>query len=499
MVVVVASVRMLGAMTTLIPFDNAYVSLPPRFYAATELSPVTGADVIRVNAALATQLGIDPGGLAAAADVLAGNRVPEGAQPIAQAYAGHQFGGFSPSLGDGRAVLLGQLRDRDGQPWDVQLKGSGPTRFSRGGDGRAWIGPVLREYVLSEAMHALGIPTTRALAATTTGEPVYRQGALPGAVLTRVARSHVRVGTFEYFAARSDREALELLLAHVLERYMPDLDSAPNAALALLAEVGRRQAELVAGWVSVGFIHGVMNTDNSSVVGDTLDYGPCAFMDAFEEDKVFSSIDHGGRYAYGNQGRAAHWNLAALARALAPLFDEDKAVFAEAQTLIDAFPARFDAARLSRMRAKLGLAEAREGDDALVDDLLGRMDGRADFTNTFRALGELSHGPSAADDLFRAEFDDPTSIDGWLTAWRARLGDEGDSDRQARMRRTNPALIARNHRVEAMIQAAVEGDYGPLDVLMDALADPFTAEGEQEGYCRAPQEGEVVHQTFCGT
>jgi len=489
-------------VTPLIPFDNGYARLPARFFAPSVPAPVTQPELIVLNADLARDLGIDPERLARDVAVLAGNRVPQGAEPIALAYAGHQFGGFSPRLGDGRAVLLGQVRDQAGTSWDIQLKGSGVTPFSRGGDGRAWMGPVLREYVLSEAMHALGVPTTRALAAVSTGQPVYRRQVLPGAVLTRVARSHVRVGTFEYFAARGDEEGLNTLLAHVLQRYLPDLPASDTPTLALLAEVGRRQAALVAHWMSIGFIHGVMNTDNSSVVGDTIDYGPCAFLDEYSANKVFSSIDHQGRYAYGNQPHMGQWNLAALARATLPLIQDKPGQLEAAQAIIDSFPSAFNDQSIRRMRAKLGLAVAKPEDAELVADLLQRMDdNHADFTNTFRALSALSGQPGDADDAVRAQFDHPAGFDSWASKWRARLAQEGSEDapRQMQMRQVNPAYIPRNHQVEAMIQAAVRGDYAPLHTLLEVLKRPFDDREQWAAYAQPPQSHEIVHQTFCGT
>ncbi|MEL6477590.1 MAG: YdiU family protein, partial [Pseudomonadota bacterium] len=375
---------------TAIPFDNSYARLPGRFYTKLTPEPVPSPRLIKVNHGLANRLGLDPAALESGEMVaaLAGNGVPEGADPLAQVYAGHQFGGWSPQLGDGRAILLGELVAPDGARFDLQLKGSGQTPYSRRGDGRAPLGPVLREYIVSEAMAALGVPTTRALAAVTTGDIVYRERPEPGAVLTRVAASHIRVGTFQFFAAREDAEALQLLTEHVIARHYPEAVAAEDPTLALLQGVIARQAALIARWMSLGFIHGVMNTDNMTVSGETIDYGPCAFMDAYHPGRVFSSIDQGGRYAYANQPRIAQWNLACLAQALLPvLIGEDEAKLAAAQAAVDGFPDLFQAAWLSEMRAKLGLVGVEEGDSDLILTLFDIMaEAEADFTLTFRGL-----------------------------------------------------------------------------------------------------------------
>jgi serine/tyrosine/threonine adenylyltransferase len=483
-------------------FDNTYARLPDRFFARLAPVPVAHPRLVKLNETLAARLGLDPEvlrspeGLA----VLAGNRVPEGATPLAMAYAGHQFGGFVPQLGDGRAILLGEILDPAGERFDIQLKGSGRTPFSRGGDGRAWLGPVLREYILSEAMYALGIPTTRSLAAVATGEPVFRESVLPGALLVRVARGHVRVGTFEYFSARQDTDALRHLADYVVARHYPEAKASDRPYRALLDAVIARQVELVARWLSVGFIHGVMNTDNMSIAGETIDYGPCAFMDAFHPGQVYSSIDRGGRYAYGNQPRIAQWNLSRLAQSLLPLLDDepDKAI-EEAQGAIDGFPERFEHAYLACFRAKLGLVDAQEGDAELIDTLLQAMsETGADFTNTFRALCAAAEG---ADGPFRAQLGETAVLDAWLARWQARLAQESanSNERSAIMRRVNPAVIARNHRVEAALNAAVAGDLDPLDALLQALADPWNDRPEADCYTRPPEPHEVVQQTFCGT
>jgi len=483
-------------------FDNSYARLPERFYARLAPTPVAAPRILKINHALAEALGIDGAALETAegAEILAGVRVPEGAEPLAMAYAGHQFGGFSPQLGDGRAILLGEVIGRDGIRYDIQLKGSGPTPFSRMGDGRAAIGPVLREYIVSEAMAAMGIPTTRALAAVATGEAVRRETLLPGAVLTRVAQSHIRVGTFQFFAARRDGEALHLLTDHVISRHYPQAAGAERPALALLEAVSARQASLIAQWMSVGFIHGVMNTDNMSIAGETIDYGPCAFMDRYHPGTVFSSIDHGGRYAYGNQPRVAQWNLVRLAECLLPLIDADpdRAV-ALAQEVIDHFSALYRDAWLEIMRAKLGLAEAQDGDEALAVRFLKLMeDEGADFTASFRALATLED-----DDAFLQRFSDGTRAQAqeFLAAWRARLAGEGrpEAERQAAMRRVNPVYIPRNHLVEEALEAATAGDLGPFETLLGVLAAPFDERSGLQRFAEGPKPGEEVLKTFCGT
>ncbi|RVT85321.1 YdiU family protein [Rhodobacteraceae bacterium CCMM004] len=476
-------------MTLHFDFDNSYARLPDRFYARLGPTPVRAPRLIAVNAPLARALGLDadaltaPEGLA----ILAGNALPEGADPLAQAYAGHQFGGWVPQLGDGRALLLGEVVDRGGVRRDVQLKGAGPTPFSRMGDGRAWLGPVIREYVVSEAMHALGIPTTRALAAVETGEKVYRERPLPGAVLTRVACSHIRVGTFQFFAARQDTEALETLSAHVIARHYPEADG----PLGLLHAVIAAQARLVARWMGVGFIHGVMNTDNMSVAGETIDYGPCAFVDGYHPDRVFSSIDRFGRYAYARQPDIAVWNLAQFASCLIPLMGPREAAIAAATEAVHAFPDLFAAEWAAVFRAKLGLATEEDGDVALIGALMDRMAAvEADFTLTFRRL---------ADGTGREAFADPAAFDTWAEAWEARLGREpgGRAAAEARMRAANPAVIPRNHRIEEAIAAAVAGDLGPFEALTAALATPYA--DTDSPLTAPPRPGEEVTETFCGT
>ncbi len=483
-----------------IPFDNTYARLPERFYARVNPTRVAAPRLVRVNTRLAEQLGIDLRNLndPEAANIFAGNVLPPGAEPIALAYAGHQFGGFSPQLGDGRAILLGEVVDLNGERRDIQLKGAGPTPFSRQGDGRAALGPVLREYMISEAMAALGIPTTGALAAVTTGEEVFRETRLPGAVLARIAGSHVRVGTFQFFAARGDHEALKTLADYVIARHYPDTAAAANPYRALLDGVIGRQAELVAQWTLVGFIHGVMNTDNTAISGETIDYGPCAFMDAYDPAAVFSSIDQGGRYAYANQPRIAHWNLSRLAETLLPLLGEsDDAGLASAEEALTAFGPRFETAYLSGLCRKIGLTTQRDGDTELVRDLLARMaSGAADFTLTFRNLCAAAAGPEG-DAGVRAQFADADAYDGWAARWRARLATEPTPPavRAASMRALNPAIIPRNHIVEAALAAALGGNFGPFEALLDATAQPFE---DRPGF-EPPAQIDRSYQTFCGT
>ena len=487
------------------PFDNTYARLPDRFFARLAPTPVPAPRLIRLNDILARHLGLDPEALSSpkGVEILAGNRTPAGAEPLAMAYAGHQFGAWVPQLGDGRAILLGEVIGRNGVRYDIQLKGAGRTPFSRMGDGRAALGPVLREYVASEAMAALGISTTRAAAAVTTGELIMRETLLPGAVLTRVAESYVRVGTFQFFAARGDVEALRLLADHVNARHYPGAAEAERPYRALYDAVIARQADLVAKWLLIGFIHGVMNTDNMSMVGETIDYGPCAFMDTYHPETVYSSIDHMGRYAYGNQQRIAHWNLACLGQALLPLLgkDEETAV-REAQEALGAFPVLFEAAWLGGMRHKLGFFEERKGDLALAQDLLNRMaENHADFTLTFRRLCDVAGAGPAADGPIRSLFDSPATFDGWAAQWRRRLTEEpvDDKERRAAMRAVNPAFIPRNHLVEEAINAALDGDLIPFDDLLTVLLTPYEDQPAFARYTDPPRPAQVVHQTFCGT
>lgn len=482
-------------------FEHTYAALPAHFFARVAPTPVAKPALVAVNEPLAELLGLDPGELTSPESIaaLAGNLVPPRADPIALAYAGHQFGHFVPQLGDGRAILLGEIVGRDGKRRDVQLKGAGRTPFSRGGDGRAAIGPVLREYVASEAMTALGVPSTRALAAVTTGEVVRRETALPGAVLTRVAASHLRVGTFQYFAARGDDVALMRLTEYALDRHYPEARRADGPALALVDAVVSAQASLVARWLALGFVHGVMNTDNTSIAGETIDFGPCAFLDAFDPKRTFSSIDERGRYAYANQPAIAHWNVSRLAEALLPLIDDDegKAV-AKATAHIDGFAARFEAAHARELRRKLGLARDDAGDIELASDLLVLMaNQRVDFTIAFRALCDVAtaEGETRFGTLFAQ------GIDEWLARYRARVATESRSadERRAAMRAANPAFIPRNHRIEEMITAAVAGDLEPFRRLNGVLSRPYDDQPDAEDLAESPGEEQWEYQTFCGT
>jgi uncharacterized protein YdiU (UPF0061 family) len=488
----------------LFAFRNSYARLPDRFFERLAPTPVAGPRLIKLNEKLALDLGLDPKALATpeGVEVLAGNRMAANSEPLAMAYAGHQFGNFVPQLGDGRAILLGEVIDRIGVRRDIQLKGSGPTRFSRMGDGRAALGPVLREYIVSEAMAALEIPTTRSLAAVLTGETVRRETLLPGAVLTRVASSHIRVGTFQFFAARGDIEALKNLADHVIARHYPEAAQAANPYRALLDLVIARQVDLIAKWMLVGFIHGVMNTDNMSIAGETIDYGPCAYMDSYDPATVFSSIDEGGRYAFGNQPRIAQWNLARLAETLLPLLasHQDEAI-AQAQAAIDAIGPAFEQTYVSGLRRKIGLFESKPDDAALIEDLLQRMaENRADFTLTFRALCDAAVR-TENDAAVRVQFNNPTAFDEWAVKWRARLAEDGGDPNARRdaMPTVNPRYIPRNHRVEEAIAAAVRGDYVPFETLVAVLSKPFDDQPEFARYADPPRPEEVVHQTFCGT
>ncbi len=485
-------------------FDNTYARLPARFHARVDPTRVAAPRLIRLNAGLADCLGLNPAELSSeeGTQILSGNRLPEDAQPIATAYAGHQFGGFAPQLGDGRAILLGEVVGRDGVRRDIQLKGSGETPFSRRGDGRAALGPVLREYVVSEAMWALGVPTTRALAAVTTGETVVRETLLPGAVLARVASSHIRVGTFQYFAARGDTEGVRLLANYVIARHYPEGAEASNPFRALLDAVVARQADLISRWLLIGFIHGVMNTDNCSIAGETIDYGPCAFMDAYDPAAVFSSIDEGGRYAYGNQPRIAQWNLARLAETLLPLLaDGEEAALASAHEALAAFGPRFEARYFGGLRGKIGLATDWEGDDALARDLLRLMaEQGADFTLTFRALSDMAGGEGEA--AARALFTDLVAFDAWAARWRERIAREpgAPETHRAAMRAVNPAFIPRNHQIQAVIEAATDRkDYAPFADLLAVLSRPYEDQPDRERYTLPPRPEERVLQTFCGT
>jgi len=484
-------------------FQHSYSALPSRFYARVAPTPVADPRLLVLNQPLAADLGLEPHALEAeAAGVLSGNLLPEDADPIAMAYAGHQFGVFVPSLGDGRAILLGELRGRDGALRDLQLKGAGRTPFSRGGDGRAAVGPMLREYLVSEAMQALGVPTTRSLAVITTGEQVFRDRALPGAVLTRVAASHVRVGTFQYFAARGDQDAVRELLQYVIGRHYPAACEEQVPALAVLKEVAQRQVALVTDWMLLGFIHGVMNTDNMAISGETIDYGPCAFMDNYDPKTVFSSIDQGGRYAYANQPLIAQWNLARFAETLLFMINPapDQAV-ALASDVLGPFVEEFNTRFLAGMRRKLGLSSAADGDTALIKRLLlALQNAGADFTLTFRTLAQAAESPGEPTRWAALTAVSP-ELDGWLRDWQERLGadPQSASDRVASMRAANPAFIPRNHRVQAALDAAESGDYSLFRKLHEILQRPYDEQPEAAAYALPPQPSERVLQTFCGT
>lgn len=487
-----------------IAFEHSYASLPSRFYVRVAPTAVAKPQLVIFNRPLAEQLGLDLSVVESrAAALFSGNELVDDTMPIAMAYAGHQFGHFVPQLGDGRAHLLGEVRGRDGVLRDVQLKGSGRTPFSRGGDGRATLGPMLREYIISEAMHALGIPTTRSLAVVTTGEPVFREQPLPGAVLTRVAASHIRVGTFEYFSARGDHDAIRELLDYVIARHYPEARDAQVPALAVLKAVSERQATLIADWMSVGFIHGVMNTDNMAISGETIDYGPCAFMDSYDPKTVFSSIDHAGRYAYVNQPGIAQWNLARFAETLLPLIDTDTdEAVGLATEAVQQFMERFDAHFLQRMRSKIGLTSAEDSDTDLIKRLFAAMHaGEADFTLTFRRLADVAERPADQDHL-RELFTQSTPIDAWLQDWNARLERDPNtaSERAANMRWVNPEFIPRNHRVQAALDTAAEsGDLEPFRKLLAILQRPYEHQPETAEYTLPPPPSERFFQTFCGT
>jgi uncharacterized protein YdiU (UPF0061 family) len=481
--------------------EHTYAALPSVLHRAVELTPVREPRLVILNHRLARELGLDPAALAGpeGAEILAGNRPPPGARPLAQAYAGHQYGHFTP-LGDGRALLLGEQITPTGGRVDIQLKGAGPTPYSRRGDGRAALGPMLREYVISEAMHALGLPTTRALAVTATGEEVWRaDGPLPGAVLTRVASSHLRVGTFEWAGAivgEVGDAPLRALTDYTIERHYPDLRGAENPALALLEAVTERQAALIARWQAVGFVHGVMNTDNMALSGETIDYGPCAFLDAYDPATVFSSIDRHGRYAFGQQPRIAQWNLARLAEALLPLLHPEEARAIElASAAVEGFAERFRRHALAAHRRKLGLGDEEPEDAALIEALLGWMQRtRADFTQTFAALcteDTATGAAPASDDEFRA----------WHARWRDRLARQplAPAESLALRRASNPAFIPRNHLVEAALSAAQAGDPGPFHQLLDVLATPYDHERAAPAYRAAAPHGAAPYRTFCGT
>jgi serine/tyrosine/threonine adenylyltransferase len=464
-------------------FDNSYVRSLPGTYLRVPPDPAPAPQLLVFNEALAAELGLALEA-AEAVDFLSGRALPPGAEPIAQAYAGHQFGGFSPQLGDGRAHLLGEILGRDGRRWDVQLKGSGRTPFSRGGDGKAAIGPMLREYLISEAMAALGVPTTRSLAVVATGETVWRETALPGAVLTRIAASHLRVGTFQFFAARGDHAQVKALADYAIARHFPDLDGAERPYVAFLDAVIDRQARLIAQWMGLGFIHGVMNTDNMAISGESIDYGPCAFMESYAPGTVFSSIDHQGRYSFANQPLILGWNLARLAETLLPLLDPDPTRAVDlANERLESIAGRYRLEWIKEMRRKLGLIGEDDGDGLLADDLLVAMTG-ADWTLTFRRLADEA--------TLRPLFDEFGAMAAWLPRWRARAGDGA----ALRLASANPAVIPRNHQVEAALSAATAGDMAPFGALLAAVQRPFE---EHEPYTLPAPSGFSPYVTYCGT
>jgi serine/tyrosine/threonine adenylyltransferase len=489
------------AARPLFAFDNSYVRELEGLYVPWQAAPAPAPHLLALNEQLVSDLGVDAAALSSPDGVafLVGNLAPEGASPVAQAYAGHQFGGYSPLLGDGRALLLGEVTDVHGRRRDVHLKGSGPTPFARGGDGKAAVGPMLREYLLGEAMQALGVPTSRALAVVATGDHVRREAVLPGAVLVRVAASHIRVGTFQY-AARRDPVLVRRLADHSIARHHPDAAESENPYLAFFEAVVDAQAALLARWMLVGFIHGVMNTDNMTISGETLDYGPCAFMEVFDPATVFSSIDHGGRYAYGNQPGIAQWNLARLGETLLPLLHaETETARAAATEVLQSFPGRYHEYWGRGMAAKLGLAEIRDGDAALIDDLLALLQAqRVDFTSCFRALSSCVLGDAAP---ARSLFAEPFAFDAWTERWQARLASDATAPEalaQA-MNRVNPAYIPRNHKVEEALAAATAGDLDPFQALLDVLSRPFDERPGLEAYAAPAPSSFGAYRTFCGT
>ena len=483
-------------------FDNSFARSLEGFFKPCQAEPATAPTLLQFNHALAKELGLDPVALDSEAGlaIFSGNATPEGSEPLAQAYAGHQFGGFSPQLGDGRALLLGEVIDTQQRRRDIQLKGSGRTPFSRGGDGLAAIGPVLREYLIGEAMHALGVPTTRALAAVATGKHVYREIALPGAILTRIAASHIRVGTFQYAGARGDILKVRELADYAIQRHYPDTSDAENPYLAFFAAVADAQAALVARWMNIGFIHGVMNTDNMTISGETIDYGPCAFMDKYAASTVFSSIDQYGRYAYANQPEILTWNLARLAETLIPHVDTKKERAIELLTeTIECIQPLYESYWLSGMRSKIGLTTEDILDQELINDLLKLMEaGQADFTLVFRRLSQTLQGDS---DAVRNLFKEPDAFNAWVVRWQKRLEQEdivAETTAQA-MDRVNPIYIPRNHKVEESLAAAVNQDMTPFTKLLEVVIQPFDEVAGNEAYTEPAPTTNRRYQTFCGT
>lgn len=483
-------------------FENSFAKLPNAFFVEQNPKPVSAPKLIKFNYALAKDLGINVENTdeQMLADIFSGNVQPKGAQPLAMAYSGHQFANFVPTLGDGRANLMGEVIAKDNKRYDVQLKGSGPTAFSRNGDGRSALGPVIREYLLSEAMHVLNVPTTRALACVLSGEKVQRETAQAGGVFTRVGLGHIRVGTFQYFAARQDFESLTILTKYSIERFYPDLKDEENLSFSLLKRVIEKQATLVAKWMSIGFIHGVMNTDNVSIAGETIDYGPAAYMDEYNPSTVFSFIDKGGRYAYANQASIAQWNLARLAESLLPLIhNDDKIAVSMAQEALEGFAVHFNKAWLTLMAAKIGIVDVKEGDSDLIKKLLELMEyAQADFTNTFRGLAHFLCGEP--DRLFEV-LEVNEALEDWLVAWQKRLKKNGDNmkDIAGTMNAVNPIYIPRNHLVEEAIEAAYNNDFSKFETLGKVLSSPFVEHVGLQAYTKVPTDGQRVQNTFCGT
>ena len=486
-----------------IKFDNSFSRLPNKFYVNVKPTPVKSPNLIKFNKILANDLGINLNAKECN-DFFSGNTLSNGSNPISMTYAGHQFGNWVPQLGDGRAILLGEVIDNNGYRRDIQLKGSGPTPFSRMGDGRAWLGPILREYILSEAMNNLNIPTTRALSAISTGENIYREQEFPGAILTRVAHSHIRVGTFQYFAARQDIDSLKILADYIIQRHYPTCQEGDNPYINLLKEVIKRQAILISKWISVGFINGVMNTDNTSIYGETIDYGPCAFLDEYDPNKVFSSIDQSGRYSYKNQPEIIQWNLACLASSLLPLIhkDEKKSIIL-AQNAVDKFPDLYKEEWLKLFRNKLGLQTKKENDDKLIKSLLIQMEtSKTDFTLTFRDLCPLViQEDKSFYNKFIKHFSNSKDINNWLSNWKTRLSFEKEKNDNTFdfIKNINPAYIPRNHRIEEMINKALEGDFSLFNSLNKILSKPFNDQKEFAEYQMPPKDNQIVTQTFCGT
>ena len=484
-------------------FDNSYQNLPQEFFERTDPIPVKDPKVIIFNTDLAKSLGIDPKmSKNDLAKFFSGNEVPKGSSPIALAYAGHQFGQFVHQLGDGRAILLGELSTPNQERYDIQLKGSGQTKFSRQGDGRAPIGPIIREYVISESMNTLGIPSTRSLAAISTGEQVFRETLLPGGVLTRIAKSHIRVGTFEYFAAQKKIDHLKTLADYTINRHFPVLKEESNSYISLLQTVCNLQIELISKWMGIGFIHGVMNTDNTSIVGETIDYGPCAFMDEYNPSNVFSSIDTHGRYAFGNQPLIAQWNMACFANTLLPLIDENsEEAVTKAQEVINEFPKKMNEAVMREMCKKIGLDSSEKNAQELVKNFLNIMlDNKSDYTLSFRYLSESLKGKN--EDLLKAQFQEHDKLSDWLQKWTTTLKNKNLNKKDVinMMDKTNPFFIPRNHLLERIIDAATKNnDFSQMKTLLKVFSNPYKEQPENEAYSKPPKPDEIVKQTFCGT